>query len=150
MLAFGTFDALHSEHRYFLGRAKSLGHRLVVSLARDEFVRSFKGKIPKYNEDERLARLRASGLVDRVCLSDPVPGSFDILSRVKPDLICLGYDQDSLEENLRNWLEGRRSQTPLLKLERSPQGYRDGIAAESLRNSSVLGRRCGVREETSQ
>lgn len=122
MLVFGTFDVLHAGHRYFLGRAKSLGDRLVVSLARDEFVRSFKGKIPKYNEDERLARLRASGLADRVCLSDPVPGSYDILLRVKPDLICLGYDQDSLEENLRSWLESGRSQTPLVRLERSPQG----------------------------
>jgi len=144
VLAFGTFDAMHSGHRYFLGRTKSLGDRLVVSLARDEFVRSFKSKIPKCNEDKRLARLRASGLADRVCLSDPVPGSYDILLGVKPDLICLGYDQDSLEENLRSWLEGRRSQIPLVRLERSPQGNRDGIAVESPRNSSVLRRRCSV------
>jgi glycerol-3-phosphate cytidylyltransferase-like family protein len=77
-----------------------------------------------------LARLRAGGLADRVCLSDPIPGSYDILSRVKPDLICLGYDQDSLEENLRSWLESRQSQIPLLRLERRPGGYTDDSAGE--------------------
>jgi len=112
----GTFDALHAGHWYFLGKAKCLGESLVVFLARDEFVRTFKGKIPKHKEKQRLARLRASGLADCVYLSDPIPGSYDLLLKVKPDLVCLGYDQDSLGESLRSWLESRQMQIQLMKI----------------------------------
>jgi FAD synthetase len=117
VMVFGTFDALHLGHRHFLRSAKSLGDRLIVSLARDEFVRSFKGKTPLHDEQQRLARLDESGLVDKVYLSDPEPGSYHLLLKVKPDLICLGFDQDSLEENLLSWLKCRQLQIPLMKLE---------------------------------
>lgn len=120
VLVFGTFDALHSGHRYFLRQAKNLGDRLVVSLARDEFVRSFEGKNPMDGESERTARLRDTGLVAEVYLSDRIPGSYDLLLEVKPDLVCLGYDQDLLEENLRSWLQSRGVQIPLVKLHRAP------------------------------
>jgi FAD synthetase len=120
VLVFGTFDALHGGHRYFLRWAKSLGDRLVVSLARDDFVRSFKGKIPRYDENERRLRLEDSGLADAVCLSDPVPGSYDILVKTRPDIVCLGYDQDALAENLRSWLEAGRWGVRLVRLGRKP------------------------------
>ena len=118
VLVFGTFDHLHEGHRYFLLRAKSLGNRLVVSVARDRFVHLFKGKFPKNNERDRMAGLRKSGLADGVYLSDAIPGSYRILRKVEPDLICLGYDQDALEENLRRWLEHKRWRIPLMKLDR--------------------------------
>lgn len=120
VLVFGTFDALHAGHRYFLKQAKKLGDRLVVSLARDEFVRSFKGKVPEHDENERMVRLQETGLMEEVHLSDPIPSSYDLLLNVKPDLVCLGYDQDLLEENLRLWLESRGLRIPLVKLNRAP------------------------------
>ena len=93
---------------------------MVVSLARDEFVRSFEGKNPVGGESERTARLRDTGLVAEVYLSDRILGSYDLLLEVKPDLVCLGYDQDLLEENLRSWLQSRGVQIPLVKLHRAP------------------------------
>jgi len=126
VLVFGTLDVLHAGHRYFLRRAKSLGDRLAVSLSRDDFVRSFKGKIPRYNENERRLRLEASGLADVVYLSDSVPGSYDILVKTRPDIVCLGYDQDELEENLRSWLQARRWGIRLVRLERKPERDREG------------------------
>jgi glycerol-3-phosphate cytidylyltransferase-like family protein len=91
-----------------------------VSLARDEFVRSFKGKVPEHDESERTARLNDTCLVEEVHLSDPIAGSYDLLLKVEPNLICLGYDQDLLEDNLRLWLESRGLQIPLVKLDRAP------------------------------
>jgi cytidyltransferase-like protein len=120
VLVFGTFDALHSGHIYFLKQAHNFGDRLVVSLARDEFVGSFKGKNTEHSERERTARLLDTGLVEEVYLSDRIPGSYDLLLKIKPDLICLGYDQDLLEENLRSWLQGRELQIQLEKLQCAP------------------------------
>ena len=84
VLVFGTFDLLHAGHRFLLGEARRRGDRLVVSLARDEFVRTWKGKQPRHPEAERARRLKESGLADEVYLSDPVPRSFALLARVRP------------------------------------------------------------------
>jgi FAD synthetase len=121
VLVFGTFDSLHTGHLYFLSQARRRGKRLVVSVARDQFVSSVKGKTPEHGERSRIGRLRESGLADEVYLSDPVPGSYGILRKVRPDLICLGYDQEALEESLRSWLERRRWLIPLVRLERKPK-----------------------------
>jgi cytidyltransferase-like protein len=126
VLVFGTFDGLHEGHRYFLRRARSLGDRLVVSLSRDEFVRAFKAKSPRHDETQRRLRLEASGLADAVHLSDPVPGSYDILAKTRPDIVCLGYDQDALEGNLRRWLQAGRWGGRLVRVERKPGGIQKG------------------------
>ena len=122
VVVFGTFDALHSGHRFFLRQAKKRAERLIVSLSRDEFVRSIKGRQPVHTENERAARLRESGLADEVHLSDPVPGSYELLLKTKPDLICLGYDQDLLQKSLRDWLVVKQWRLPLVRLPRSPEG----------------------------
>ena len=106
VLVFGTFDRLHKGHVRFLGEARRYGDRLVALVSRDEFVRAFKGKEPRYPQDERCRRLVARGLVDEACLSDPVPGSYESVLRVDPEVICLGYDQDRLRESLAQWLAG--------------------------------------------
>jgi cytidyltransferase-like protein len=120
VLVFGTFDALHSGHRYFLRQARKRADRLVVSLSRDEFVRSIKGKQPAHTENERAERLLNSGLADEVYLSDPIPGSYELLLRTKPDLICMGYDQDLLQKSLRDWLVVTQWRLPLVRLPQSP------------------------------
>jgi cytidyltransferase-like protein len=121
-LVFGTFDALHSGHIFFLKQAKKRAERLVVSLSRDDFVRSVKGRRPEHTENERASRLRECGLADEVYLSDPVPGSYELLLKTRPDLICLGYDQDLLRKSLRDWLAVMRWRLPLVRLPRKPEG----------------------------
>ena len=120
-LVFGTFDFLHSGHRYFLRQAKQRADRLVVSLSRDDFVRSVKGRPPVHSEEERSARLQDSGLVDEVHLSDRIPGSYGLILQTRPDVICLGYDQDLLRKSLRDWLVVRQWRVPLVRLPRSPE-----------------------------
>jgi FAD synthetase len=130
ILVFGTFDVLHSGHLEFLKQVKRKEGRLVVSLARDSFVRRFKGKDPKHTQKDRARRLLRTGLVDGVRLSDRVPGSYRLVLRLKPDLICLGYDQQRLEESLRSWLKARGLNIPVERLpfytapDRPPSGSR--------------------------
>ena len=120
VLVFGTFDLLHAGHRFVLEQARRHGDRLVVSLARDQFVRSWKGKQPRHPEGERARRLRESGLADEVRLSDPEPRSFALLAEIRPDLICLGHDQRELGRALREWMRANRTRIPLKRLRRLP------------------------------
>jgi FAD synthetase len=120
VLVFGTFDLLHPGHLFLLRQARLQGDRLVVSLARDRFVRGWKGKEPRYPEQERLARVRETGLADEVRLSDPEPHSFRLLQEVRPDLICLGHDQQELAGALARWMRRNRVRIPLKRLGRLP------------------------------
>ncbi len=104
VLVFGTFDALHPGHEYFLEKAATYGDRLVVVVARDSFVRSFKNKDPLHNEISRLHFIQSHPLVTEACLADEVTGSFSVLDRIRPTVICLGHDQDALGDSLNTWM----------------------------------------------
>jgi len=104
-LVFGTFDAIHPGHEYFLQQAHNCGQRLVVVVARDSFVNSHKNKKPLHDEISRLHFIQNHDLVTEACLADEAIGSFSVLNRIRPDTICLGHDQDALEESLRQWMK---------------------------------------------
>lgn len=92
VLVFGTFDGLHPGHLDFLRQAKKQGGYLTAVTALDETVKAVKGHYPKHNEQERSGALIGSGLVDKAFLGnrdDP----YEIIRQIKPDIICLGYDQ---------------------------------------------------------
>jgi cytidyltransferase-like protein len=94
VLAFGTFDVFHKGHEYFLREARKHGDRLVVVVARDGNVTHLKGRAPHDNEQQRLANVAAFTGVDEARLGYEEWGKhLQVLEDVKPDVICLGYDQ---------------------------------------------------------
>ena len=97
-IAFGTFDGLHPGHRFYLDEAAAYGD-LTVVVGLDATVTKVKGRPPLRNQDERLAALRAAGYDAR--LGHPTD-RYAVLAELRPDFICLGYDQvaftDRLEE----------------------------------------------------
>ena len=104
-------------------QAKTYGDELVVVVGRDEFVRSVKKKEPKYSEQERMRLVSQESLVDRAVLGDEVLSSWKVLERLKPDVICLGYDQDALAEDLARWMEERGVSIGIIRgLYKNPQG----------------------------
>lgn len=105
VLVFGTFDVIHPGHEYFLRQSASYGDKLVAVIARDNFVSNTKMKIPINNQKERIAHIINSGLVDDAYLSDEVTGSFAVISKVNPQVICFGHDQIKLAESFKNWLK---------------------------------------------
>lgn len=113
VLVFGTFDSLHPGHLSFLKQAKRQGTWLIASVARDAYVRKHKNREPIHHEGERLAGLLASGLVDEAHYSDATVGSYAIIDRAKPNLICLGHDQNRLREHLDEWLQRTKHDIPL-------------------------------------
>ena len=100
----GTFDVIHPGHLFYLSEAKKHGDKLVVVVARDDTSKAFKGKKPVHDERERLESVRMLKIADKAVLGHQ--GSiFDIIGEIKPDVICLGYDQKvqklELEDELR-------------------------------------------------
>ena len=104
VMVFGTFDVLHEGHRSLFRQAREHGDELIVVVARDETVRRIKGRPPHHGEDARKAAVEEEGLADRVVLGDPAD-TYAVIERLRPDVICIGYDQsafvDSLPEELR-------------------------------------------------
>lgn len=94
VLVFGTFDKLHPGHRWFLTAARQYGDRLVVVVARDHNVDKVKGHQPTQPEDQRLEQIQAIPEVAEARLGlEDYSKKEQIIKEIKPDVICLGYDQ---------------------------------------------------------
>ncbi len=107
VMAVGVFDLLHAGHLHYMEQAKSLGDYLVVVVAHDDTVRKRKHE-PVTGQDLRRRMVEGLKPVDSAVIGNPpdVP-IFDILPKVKPDIIALGYDQEHAEERIRSSLESR-------------------------------------------
>ena len=107
VMAFGSFDILHKGHEAYLKEAKGYGDYLIVIVARDENIIRFKGRKPKNDENYRLGQIKKLDFVDEAVLGHK-GNIFDVLEEYRPDVICLGYDQKTVEEEkLREELEKR-------------------------------------------
>ena len=116
-MVFGVFDRLHPGHVSFLEQASAMGDELIVVLARDASVRELKNKTPYHNEYERIQTVRKIAGVDHVVLGDEKLGSYAVIQKHKPDMICLGYDQHGLGEDLtKRMREGKLTSVPLITL----------------------------------
>ncbi|MFA4855477.1 MAG: adenylyltransferase/cytidyltransferase family protein [archaeon] len=105
VMAFGTFDFLHPGHLFYLKKAKSLGGRLVVVVARDVNVNAIKGKRPLNDEKDRLALVKHLAFVDEAVLGDIDLRKWNVVKRFRPAVIALGYDQWASIPSLRKELE---------------------------------------------
>jgi FAD synthetase len=115
VMVFGVFDLLHPGHISFFKQAKKLGNFLIVSVARDSVVKKIKGKKPIFNEKKRVAHVKQLKVAKKVVLggtSDPWPH----IKKEKPDIIALGYDQDSFVGNLPAQLRKHRLKTRVVRL----------------------------------
>ena len=104
VMAVGVFDLLHAGHLHYLEQAKSLGNHLTVVVAHDDTVRIRKHE-PVTNHD--LRRRMVEGLQpvdDAIVGNSPDVSIYDILPKVNPDVIALGYDQEHAEDSIRNRL----------------------------------------------
>ncbi|MBR9699897.1 FAD synthase [Candidatus Woesearchaeota archaeon] len=115
VMAFGSFDQLHPGHFAYLLEARKLGE-LIVVLARDETIKEIKGKPPKYSEKERKSHLELTGIPHKVVFGHK-EDKYEIIEELKPDIICLGYDQKAFTANLEEELKKRRIKAKIIRLE---------------------------------
>ncbi len=98
-MVFGTFDILHEGHKNFFKQAREFGNYLIVVAARDRTVLKVKGKLPLNNEKIRLNNIIKSNLADKAILGD-LKDKYKKIKELKPDVVCLGYDQNSFVDGL--------------------------------------------------
>ncbi|MFH1663573.1 MAG: adenylyltransferase/cytidyltransferase family protein [archaeon] len=107
VLAFGTFDGLHPGHLHYLEQAKKFGEELTVVIARDTRVKKIKLREPILKENERKKLIQALKPVDKTVLGNKNGAIFEVLKKLKPEVIVLGYDQQPSTEKLREELKKR-------------------------------------------
>ena len=123
----GTFDTIHPGHLFYLSEAKKHGSRLIVVVARDETSKSFKGKKPIHNEKERLEAVRTLEIVDGAVLGRH-GDIFSIIGEIKPDVICLGYDQKIQKQQLEDELKKRGLKAEVIRIDAyMPHMYKSSI-----------------------
>lgn len=98
-MCFGAFDGLHAGHEDYFRQAKERGDELFVVVARNSTIVELTGELPERSEDDRLKRVVEHPLVDDARLGYE-DDKYRIIEELRPDIVCLGHDQDAFTENL--------------------------------------------------
>ena len=121
VLASGVFDLLHLGHVKFLEEAKKAGGEnaeLVVIVARDTTVEKTKGKKPIMSEYQRRALVESLKVVDKALLGFENLDIGEVIAEVKPDVIALGYDQDDMVKEVRSYLDNKKPNTMVVRIDK--------------------------------
>jgi FAD synthetase len=90
---------MHLGHVRFLEEAKKAGGKnaeLIVIVARDSTVEKRKGKKPIMSEDQRRALVESLKVVDEAILGFEDFDIDEVIDKIKPDIIAMGYDQKGM------------------------------------------------------
>lgn len=107
ILASGVFDLLHLGHVRFLEEAKRAGGKyakLIVIIARDSTVEKTKGRKPIMSEDQRRALVVSLKVVDEAVLGYEDLDIGEVIEKIKPNVIALGYDQADMENSVKSYV----------------------------------------------
>ena len=127
VLVFGTFDIVHNGHKYFLKEAKKYGNHLTVVIARDVNVKKQKRRHPKNNEKIRLRNIKKLKIVDKAFLGERNI-TYNLLKKMNPDVICIGYDQKPSLSEARKILEKMKINAVLKRIKKyKPEIYKTSL-----------------------
>lgn len=118
VLAGGVYDILHLGHLAVLTEAKTHGDVLVVVVATDVTVETLKGRRPVFPEEDRRALVESLKPVDAAILGyeDVGMGYEQVIGEVKPDIIALGYDQDTLARTITELVKRKGLKIEIVRL----------------------------------
>jgi FAD synthetase len=119
VLASGVFDLLHLGHVKFLEEAKKAGGKdaeLLVIIARDCTVEKNKGRKPIMPENQRRALVESLKVVDEAVLGFEEFDIGDVIERIKPDVIALGYDQAGMEKRVQEYVDKHKLNVAVIKI----------------------------------
>ncbi|MBL4608055.1 MAG: adenylyltransferase/cytidyltransferase family protein [Pseudomonadales bacterium] len=95
----GTFDLLHIGHLALLEYCRTLGDVVVVGVASDSVVGSYKRNVPVIPHDQRMEMLSALRCVDKVISYNELE-YVSGCKEVNPDIFLVGEDWGSKQHNL--------------------------------------------------
>jgi FAD synthetase len=128
VLASGVFDLLHLGHVKFLQDAKAAGGKnaqLIVIIARDSTVERTKGRKPIMSEDQRCALVEALKVVDKAVLGAENFDMGEVIRKVKPDIIALGYDQEDMNLQVQKYVAEHKSAFKVVRIGKFGQNTLD-------------------------
>jgi FAD synthetase len=119
VLASGVFDLLHLGHVKFLEEAKHAGGEnaeLIVVIARDNTVEDIKGRKPIMPENQRRTLVESLKVVDVAVLGFENMNIEEAVTKIKPDIIALGYDQEKMVQNVEAYLKMRNLPVQIVRV----------------------------------
>jgi FAD synthetase len=119
VLASGVFDLLHLGHVRFLEEAKKAGGsdaELIVIVARDSTVKKRKGMEPIMSEDQRRALVESLKVVDEAILGYENFNMDQVIDKIRPDVIAMGYDQKGLTKTVEKAIARRGFNIKIVKI----------------------------------
>src|SRR4030043_2296587 len=119
VLASGVFDLLHLGHVKFLEEAKKTGGKgaeLIVIIARDSTVEETKGRKLIMSENQRRALVESLKVLDEAVLGFENFDIGDVIERIKPDVIALGYDQVDMEQRVRKYVNDHKINVKVVRI----------------------------------
>jgi FAD synthetase len=119
VLASGVFDLLHLGHVRFLEDAKKAGGanaKLFVIVAKDSTTEKLKGKKPIMSEDQRCALVESLKVVDKAVLGYEGLEIGEVIEKIKPDVIALGWDQAEMENEVKEYLSKHKLSVSVVRV----------------------------------
>ena len=96
----GCFDILHAGHAVFFKQAKALGNHLTVSVASDEVLKLYKGRLPSLPLDNKVELIGSLRDVDRVVVSTNVEIPLDFRDSIlasRPHVLAVNEDDINIQ-----------------------------------------------------
>lgn len=118
VLTSGAFEIIHPAHIKMLWEAKRLGgknSKLVVVLARDDTIRTRKKREPILDEKSRRYIISNLKPVDEAILGFKKFSFKKIISKVKPDIVVFGYDQDEIMRDFIKFVKEEKLKIKIYK-----------------------------------
>lgn len=136
----GTFDLLHVGHLALLEYCKSLGSVLVVGVASDAVVNSYKPNVPVIPLEQRMEMLKALSCVDFVHSYDELE-YVSGCKEVNADIFVIGEDWGNKPHNLavESYLksEGKQIKQVLYNPRTSSTKIKHDVVAQSSSGSNL-------------
>lgn len=92
VVTFGTYDVFHVGHLRLLQRAAALGDRLVVGVSADALNVAKKGRLPVFDQHERVEIVGAIRYVDEVFVEESLELKRSYLLDHGADILAMGDD----------------------------------------------------------
>jgi FAD synthetase len=121
VLASGVFDLLHLGHVRFLEDAKKAGGpdaKLIVIIAKDSTAEKLKSRKPIMSEDQRRALVESLRVVDEAVLGYEGLDIGEVIEKIKPDVIALGYDQAEMEQEVKEYLSKHNLSVSIVRIDK--------------------------------
>jgi len=138
ILAAGKFDILHLGHLAYLEQARELAGvdgQLIVVIALDKTIEIERGAPPVFPAEQRRRLVEGLEVVDKAVLGYDTTDHTKIVSDLKPDIIALGYDQQTDIEALETAFREKNMTTKVVRLEKRDA---DGLCSSTLIRKRII------------